>query len=399
MDYFLNQDPSNYEISLLTVGRGDEIFMLGGHLLLRIYEPEKKDKDISVNWGIFKFDDPNFYINYALGKLDYRVVEVSTKYIIYKYQKVEKRRIYENKLNLTSKQKNTIIKRVTWWLKPENSTYRYHLFFNNCSTIIRDLFSEALGKDFDLQLKDKKQKTFRHMGRKYFSNYPFFAFLAPLMITSSADKTITLWERFIMPIEAPYILKNIKRIDDDKNILKEKLIGPMTTLSPGQDIGFATFEYSLIVLFSLIFMVILSILAKKLAPRPFKLRLLGFTLFLIGIFNSFWSILMILLWAVSQHTYTFHNANLMILWPTDIIFSIVGLYLLFFNTFPHYKPKLLKLFRLNLQAHLIGMITQLVLWNIGFIEQDVSFIYFYVLGPYILLSIFVWRELSPTKKC
>lgn len=393
---FLDLEPSEYKLSLITAGRGDEIYMLGGHLLLRISEIKENAKDMSVNWGIFNFRDPDFYFNYTLGKLDYLVRETPTQFVKYQYShESDQRRLYENEIFLTNKQKETIVKKVSWWLKPENSTYRYHFYESNCSTIIRDLLSEALGPEFDKQLKEKDYQTFRHMGRRYFSNYPVFAFFAPLMFTSDADLPISYWERFRVPVEAPDILEGVKQVDDNGNILEGNLLGPKRLYLEGKDIPFESFEYSLYVLFFLLALFILSFLFKQ-TKGFLKLRTLGISLLLIGLFNFFWSTLMLLLWFLTEHSYTFHNAHLLILWPLDLLFSALGFYLLFKNKYPNPKSFLSKSLKLILKAHVLGLVLQFLLWQIGWIKQDVSFIYFYLVPPFILFGIAIWQDLKKT---
>ena len=43
VEYFRQLDPSKYEISLLTAGRGKQFYALGGHSLLKVYETKTKN--------------------------------------------------------------------------------------------------------------------------------------------------------------------------------------------------------------------------------------------------------------------------------------------------------------------------------------------------------------------
>lgn len=395
IEYFLKLHPSEYDLSILTAGRGSQIYMLGGHLLLRVKEKKPGGKDVSINWGIFNFQDPNFYVNYAIGKLDYRVMPrdtASEKY--YFIHQPGGRRTYENALHLTAEQKLTILKRVDWWLEPKNSTYRYHFFDTNCSTIIRDLLSEALGPDFDEQLKGVPYMTFRQMGRRYFSNYPFFAFLAPLIFNSRADASMSLWERFRVPVEAPDILKEVNQISNQGKRLSTPLIGPKTVFVEGVDLDFETFEYSLLVLFAFLALFFFSFLFRKKVKSFLRLRFLGGSLAFLGLFNFFWSTLMVILWAFTEHDYTHHNAHLLILYPFDILFALLGLYLFLFNRYPKTESFLVTGSQFLLKAHTLTAGLQFFLWVFGWIRQDVSFIYIYLIPPYILFGLLLSKDLS-----
>lgn len=132
-------------ISVLTCGPYDELYSAFGHSAFRIYDPVG-NIDVACNYGVFDFEQPNFYLNFALGNNLYRLV-------IEDYQRFESRYIYENRfiheqvLNLTSEQKQKLFKYLQWNSQPENASYPYDYFYNNCSTKIRDVLLEALGKD------------------------------------------------------------------------------------------------------------------------------------------------------------------------------------------------------------------------------------------------------------
>ena len=54
----------------MTIGPGDEIFEKFGHNLIRIIDHSTGD-DIVYNWGVFDFNQPNFYLNFAMGRPRY----------------------------------------------------------------------------------------------------------------------------------------------------------------------------------------------------------------------------------------------------------------------------------------------------------------------------------------
>ncbi|MEK6611270.1 MAG: hypothetical protein AABZ29_00630, partial [Gemmatimonadota bacterium] len=50
---------SRLQVSLLTFGQGDPVFERFGHNAIRIRDP-LSTLDVSWNWGMFSFDEPNF---------------------------------------------------------------------------------------------------------------------------------------------------------------------------------------------------------------------------------------------------------------------------------------------------------------------------------------------------
>ena len=60
------------EISVLTCGPGEELYSTFGHSAFRIKDSHNHI-DIVYNYGMFNFNAPNFYTNFAKGKLIYKL--------------------------------------------------------------------------------------------------------------------------------------------------------------------------------------------------------------------------------------------------------------------------------------------------------------------------------------
>lgn len=134
----------NAEISILTLGPTQtELYSAFGHSAIRVYDPEQGIDD-AYNWGVFDFDQPNFYLNFARGYLYYKLG-------VYPYDRFRDYYIYYNRyvheqlLNLTQAQKQKLYEYLVWNSQPENQNYRYDYFYNNCATKVRDVFSTVFG--------------------------------------------------------------------------------------------------------------------------------------------------------------------------------------------------------------------------------------------------------------
>ena len=133
-------------ISVLTCGPyQEELYSAFGHSAFRVYDPVN-NINVACNYGTFDFSQPNFYLNFALGNNRYKLS-------IEDYQRFQSRYIYENRfiheqvLNLTPEQKQKVFLYLQRNALPENASYLYDYFYDNCSTKIRDVLMEALGKD------------------------------------------------------------------------------------------------------------------------------------------------------------------------------------------------------------------------------------------------------------
>ena len=75
------------EISILTFGPGTaELYSAFGHSAIRVNDPESRF-DASFNYGIFDFDQPNFYLNFARGYLLYKLAVQDTRYVFDHYKR------------------------------------------------------------------------------------------------------------------------------------------------------------------------------------------------------------------------------------------------------------------------------------------------------------------------
>lgn len=141
------------EISLITCGPNpDELYSAFGHTALRVHDPIQ-GIDLVFNYGIFDFDQPNFYLNFARGNLLY-MLAVNRWVDFLRIYRNEGRFVREQQLNLSQAQKEA------YWLflkqnaRPENRDYYYDYFYDNCATRVRDGLETALGMGV-VQFKEK----------------------------------------------------------------------------------------------------------------------------------------------------------------------------------------------------------------------------------------------------
>ncbi|MBK7651078.1 MAG: DUF4105 domain-containing protein [Flammeovirgaceae bacterium] len=109
-----------------------ELYAAFGHSAIRVNDPELKF-DAAYNYGVFDFNQPNFYLNFARGYLYYKLGVYS--YVDFRDYYIEHNRfVHEQVLDLTAEQKQQVFDYLDWNSKPENQTYRYDYFYNNCAT-------------------------------------------------------------------------------------------------------------------------------------------------------------------------------------------------------------------------------------------------------------------------
>jgi hypothetical protein len=124
-------------VSLLTCSPGTEVWQQYGHTAVR-FEDTEKDIDVVFNYGLFDFAAPHFIWRFCLGETDY-VVGAET-YDSFEKEYIERGSyVAEQQLNLTADEVTCLWNLLAQNCRPENRTYRYNFFYNNCSTKARDI--------------------------------------------------------------------------------------------------------------------------------------------------------------------------------------------------------------------------------------------------------------------
>lgn len=134
---------SRLQVSLLTFGQGDPVFERFGHNAIRIHDP-LGGLDVSWNWGMFSFEEPNFLGRFLSGTSRYWVEGFETEPLL-QYYRNNNRSAVEQVLNLSASQKDALLQFVRRSALEENKYYRYDYFRDNCSTRVRDALDTVLG--------------------------------------------------------------------------------------------------------------------------------------------------------------------------------------------------------------------------------------------------------------
>ncbi len=124
-------------ISLLTCAPGEELYSTFGHTALRVID-SVAGSDIVYNYGTFDFDDPNFYMKFIRGKLDYFLSVNQFPDFMYEYQYFQ-RSVWEQEINLSCSEKQQLMSALALNMQGDNRKYKYDFIYDNCTTRVRDL--------------------------------------------------------------------------------------------------------------------------------------------------------------------------------------------------------------------------------------------------------------------
>ena len=304
------------QISVITLGPDpNELYAAFGHSAIRVYD-SLQGIDYAYNYGVFDFNQPNFYLNFAKGFLYYKLGVYSypdfrDAYIYYN------RFIHEQVLNLTPEQKQKIASYLEWNALPENQTYRYDYFYNNCATKVRDVFTEVLGNDIQFDGSFiKTNYTIRELTDLYLSPLPWGDLGIDICLGLPMDKTASPYEYMFLPdyVESSFVNCGIR----DRDILVP-IVSDRIVVFEGRPVEIETSFFHPWIVFGA-----LLLLAVVLTYRDWKRKKLSkwfdIILFLVvGLIG----LLLLLLWIATDHKAAANNFNLLWAFPFHLIVAFL----------------------------------------------------------------------------
>lgn len=301
------------EISVLTIGPGASLNDSFGHSAFRIKDPVK-GIDLVFNYGVYDFETPNFYLKFAQGKLNY-LIGLNYYEDFFNAYVFQNRNIKEQVLNLSASEKQKLFDFLINNLKPENKSYLYEFFFDNCATKIKDVTQITLNNTIGFnEPKDYKPETFRTLIHNNLNKNSWGSLGIDVALGSVIDKKATAEQQMFLPenIYKFYEVATIKSNNQPLVIESRELYKKTDTAKPND------FFISPLFVFGLISLLILFVTYKDFKQRK-RSKWLDVLLFSI---TGLIGIVVLLLWFATDHIGTHQNYNL--LWAFVLNILIIG---------------------------------------------------------------------------
>ncbi len=300
------------EISILTMGPGDQLYDSFGHSAFRVKDTVY-DFDIVYNYGVYDFNTPNFYVKFARGKLLYNLA-VTRFQPFYTYYTKQDRSIHEQILNLSPQETQDVFDYLLNNAKPENRSYKYDFLYDNCATKIRDVLVAVLGDE--LEYSDdfvEKQYTFRQLIQKNVHWNSWGSVGMDVAIGAVVDKKATPWEYQFLP---EYVEKAAEKATLKKGLGKIKLVKTKNILFQGSTDRkkAAPFFVSPLFIFLIIGCILIYSTYKNAKTGKRNRHLDGILFFTTGLIGIF----LLLLWLATDHSTTANNYNLLWAFPLNL---------------------------------------------------------------------------------
>ena len=353
----LAAETKDYVISVLTMGPGSSLSDSFGHSAIRVQD-KSKNYDLVFNYGVYDFNDPNFYSNFIKGYLNYSLgvsyyKDFKSSYIS------NNRSIKEQVLLLPDVLNRKIADRLIFNSKPENKNYRYDYFSNNCSTIIKDIIDESL-IDYDYEndyvVEKKGKNTYRNLIYENINKNSWGSLGIDICLGSYIDQEIDVKKNTFLPEYLfEYLNSSYYKHPDLSN--KIKLVKKNNFINyenkEFQNLNSNNLFYSPLFIF-----IIISIFLLFLSLRDLNNKAIHLILQSTHIITSAIGFLLLFLWFFTDHFTSAYNYNLLWANPLNII-------LIFKSINKKWKIALLKLLLLSLALIVLHSITNVQVFNIS----------------------------------
>jgi hypothetical protein len=306
------------EVSIITAGPGTELYEAFGHSAIRIKDPVLR-LDLIYNYGMFDFNAPNFYSNFTKGNLLYRLGRYKFEYFLAGYKR-DKRWVKQQVLNLNQDERQAFFMYLENNVLPENASYSYDPYFNNCATKLRDITTTILGDKINLSDKNlDKNRSFRQLMDKEIPWNTWGSFGINLALGSKLDQKADFRQYMYLPDYVYSIFNNSTLFIQNQ---PKKLIKREDVLLNFKELEQETSIYNPFLIFSIISLIGIFLTYSDFKNKKRSKWIDFVILFTTGIVG----VLIVFLWFFTDHSTAPNNFNFLWAFAPNLIiaFLILG---------------------------------------------------------------------------
>ncbi len=320
----LHESGRNVTISLLTMGDGDEVWELFGHAAIWIHD-NATGRDSVFNWGVFDRSAPHFIPHFLEGLMLYQMGGETLDQVLMAYRYFN-RTVTSQQLDLTAPQKDSLLSIIRVNAQPENVTYRYDYFVDNCATRPRDILDRVLGGAIKAHSQTVTQTSYRWQTLRLMqSNFPLDVGV-DIGLGEPSDKPITVWQTMFLPKALHDFVAKLS-VPDSTGAL-HPLVRRQTVLyaaegrapEPTQPPPLGKWLTAIGIVVAIIFLWLGFMAARGSRGGQIAAAIvLGLWAFAAGILGT----LLTLLWTITDHRFAYRNENLLIFNPLWLILGVL----------------------------------------------------------------------------
>lgn len=303
---------ADLRVDVYTYGPGTIYWERFGHDALVITDT-RSGESYAFNYGLFDFNQKDFYFNFARGIMIYRAAAWPTADDIQQYSG-EGRSITDQHLDLTPAQRAALRDFLVWNVQPDNSRYRYRYFADNCTTRLRDALNRVLGGALERQLAGPAAhgETYRSETDRLMSGQPWLMYLLDLGLGPYADQPLTRWTGAFIPARLMQELRTVTTSGGAPLVQSETVLAPQRLPSPPAEPPDLRWPLLIVGLVLGIGFVASAYLRERYPVERWWFTVVGVAYAaLVGIAGA----LMLVLWFATQHRAAWANENLLLFNP------------------------------------------------------------------------------------
>lgn len=199
---------ADLQVDLVTVGPGQIYWERFGHNALWIRD-RVTGADRFYHYGVFDFSERDFMLNFARGRMMYRMVR-SDAALELGYYRAQGRSIMLQTLRLTPAQSVRLANFLANNALPQNARYRYDYFRSNCSTKIRDAIDAALDGQLSAATRGRSRgATWRDHALRLTAPDPLLYLGIHAGLGPASDQPIDFWSEGYVPMELARQLQDL----------------------------------------------------------------------------------------------------------------------------------------------------------------------------------------------
>lgn len=308
----LGQLSEQSRISVLTCTPGEELYSLFGHSAIRVSD-SVLGIDYVFNYGTFDFNTPNFYLKFMRGELEYMLSVSHYDYFIAEYYR-DGRGITEQVLKLTQQERNRLFEALSDNYRPENRAYKYHFFYDNCATRVRDIVTYNIGLTVEFPDKETySTMSFRDALAVYLINRPWTRFGLNLLLGLPTDDKLNSSTVQFLPDFLMDQFSDARVNEDGRHLVSStsKLMDRRTVESKA-----GVFTPAFVISILAVMVLAHTLLSRKQGKST---RVINLTLFSIC---SVIGLLIVFLWFFTSHSVTGPNWNILWAHPLYLLLLI-----------------------------------------------------------------------------
>lgn len=295
-------------ISVLTFGPGDETFSKFGHDAIWVHDPAQPASrvDLVFNYGTFRFDSPWLIVDFLKGKLNYWL-SVSTLDRTLASYRAANRSVSAQELTLSEAQARAITDFLRENVKPENASYRYDYYRDNCATRIRDVLDRHLSGQLRAASAGPARLTYREHTRRLTLGAPVLFFALDLALGPLIDRPVTEWDEMFLPARVEAKLERLKTDRGTPLVRRQRFLfeaerTPASENAPG-------FRWGWLLLGCLIGG---TLCALGRVERGWARAGVAAGLGALGLLSGILGLLLLVLWLLTDHEVTYWNQNVLL---------------------------------------------------------------------------------------